>query len=228
MQIFEAFGIEISRFTVGRILRKNRNKFPSGDGPSLLTFLGKTKDSLWSVDLFRCESITLKSHWVMVVMDQFSRRVIGFAVHSGDCDGITYCRMFNSILTGNSPPKYLSTDNDPLFRFHRWQANLRIINIEEIKSIPYVPTSHPFVERLVGTIRRECTDQTLFFNDSDLQNKLDAFKDYYNQTRAHSSLNCKTPFDAATDKKSIKTPYFPDKTKWKSFFNNMYQLPISA
>ena len=43
MQIFEAFGIEISRFTVGRILRKNRHKFPSGDGPSWLTFLGNTK-----------------------------------------------------------------------------------------------------------------------------------------------------------------------------------------
>jgi len=48
-------------------------------------------------------------------------------------------------------PKYISSDNDPLYRFHRWQANLRILEVTEIKSIPYVPLSHPFVERLVGT-----------------------------------------------------------------------------
>ena len=79
MQIFEAFGIKISRFAVGRILRKNMHKLPSGDSPSWLTFIGNMKDSLWSVDLFRCESIgpvsrTFKSHWVMVIPDQYTRR----------------------------------------------------------------------------------------------------------------------------------------------------------
>ena len=69
MQIYQAFGVDISRFTVGRILRKNKHKLPPGDGTSRLTFIGHMKDSLWSVDLFRCESITLKSHWVMVVME---------------------------------------------------------------------------------------------------------------------------------------------------------------
>ena len=51
MQIFNAFGTTISRFTVGRILRKNKDRPPSGDGPSWLTFIGHMKDSLWSVDL---------------------------------------------------------------------------------------------------------------------------------------------------------------------------------
>jgi putative transposase len=88
MQIFEAFGISISRFAVGRILRKNIHNLPSGDGPSWLTSIGHIKDSLSSVDLFRCESATLKSHWVMVVIDQFTRRIIGFAVQAGDCDGV--------------------------------------------------------------------------------------------------------------------------------------------
>jgi hypothetical protein len=45
--------------------------------------------------------------------------------------------------------------NDPLYQFHQWQANLRILEATEIKSIPYVPLSHPFVERLIGTLRRE-------------------------------------------------------------------------
>jgi hypothetical protein len=45
----------------------------------------------------------------MVVIGQFTRRIIGFAVQSGDCDGIAYCRMFNQIIAGKSLPKYLSS-----------------------------------------------------------------------------------------------------------------------
>ncbi|MEO2175009.1 MAG: helix-turn-helix domain-containing protein, partial [bacterium] len=122
MQILEAFGITISRFAVGRILRKNGHNLPSGEGPSWVTFIGHLADSLWSTDLFRCESASLKSHWVMVVIDQFTRRIIGFAVHAGDCNGIAYCRMFNQIIAGKSLPKYLRSDNDPVFLFHRWEA----------------------------------------------------------------------------------------------------------
>ena len=113
------------------------------------------KDSLWSVDLFRCESILLRSHWVMVVMDVFTRRIIGFGVERADLCGVSVCRMFNQIITGKSPPRHLSSDHDPLFRFHRWPANLRILEVDEIKSIPYVPVSHSFVERLIETIRRD-------------------------------------------------------------------------
>jgi putative transposase len=123
-------------------------------------------------DQFRCESTLLKSHWAMVVIDQFTRRIIGFAVHAGDCDGIVYCRMFNQITGGNSVPKHLSSDNDPLFLFHRWKANLRILEISEIKFVPGTPTSHPFIERVIGTTRGECMDQLIFFSKLDLQRKL--------------------------------------------------------
>jgi putative transposase len=69
--------------------------------------------------------------------------------------------MFNEIISGKTPPKYLSSDNDPLFLFHRWKANLRIIDVTEIKSVPATPTSHPFIERTIGSVRRECLDQML-------------------------------------------------------------------
>jgi hypothetical protein len=72
--------------------------------------------------------------------------------------------MFNKAIAGNALPKRISTDHDPLFRFHRWLANLRVIEVEEIKSVPHAPMSHPFVERLIGTIRREYLDQIFFWN----------------------------------------------------------------
>jgi Integrase core domain len=80
-----------------------------------------------------------------------------------------------------------------LFRFHRWLANLRVLEIEQIKSIPYAPVSHPFVERPIGTIRRKYLDQVLFWNGADLQRKLDEFKDYYNRHRVHSHSRAKRP-----------------------------------
>ena len=149
-QINHAFGISIDKDVVRRILTAHYLPDPGGSGPSWLTFLGHTKDSLWSIDLFRCESIRLRSHWVLVIMDQFTRRIIGFGVHQGDVDGVALCCLFNQAISSKGIPKYLSSDNDPLFRYHQWQANLRILEIEEIKSIPYTPTSHPFIERLIG------------------------------------------------------------------------------
>ena len=80
----------IDKDVVRRILSVHYR--PESDaGPSWLTFLGHSKNSLWSCDLFRCESATLRSYWVLVVMDQFTRRVIGFGVHAGIVDGIALC-----------------------------------------------------------------------------------------------------------------------------------------
>ena len=59
----------------------------------------------------------------------------------------------NRAIHTQTLPKYLSSDHDPLYRFQQWQANLRVLEIQEIKTVPYVPLSHPFVERLIRTIR---------------------------------------------------------------------------
>lgn len=66
-QIGFVFGVEIDEDMVRRVLAKHCRPTRGSDGPSWLTLLGHTKDSLWSVDLFRCESPSLKTHWVMVV-----------------------------------------------------------------------------------------------------------------------------------------------------------------
>jgi len=143
-------GIPVNKDMVRRVLTNHYRPDPSlGGGPSWLSFIGHMKDSLWSVDLFRCESIHLKSHWVLVAMDQFTRRLIGLAVQVGDVDGPTLCRMLNRAIAGKHTPRYLSSDNDSLFTFHRWRANLRILGIEEIKSIPSrVSRPYPVLERI--------------------------------------------------------------------------------
>ncbi|HZD51787.1 MAG TPA: hypothetical protein VE175_01965 [Woeseiaceae bacterium] len=88
------------------------------------------------MDLFRCESLTLKTHWVMVVLDRITRRIVGLAVPRGIPDGPAVCRMFGGIVGRLKTPRFLSSDNDPLFEFHRWKANLRVLEINEIKTVP--------------------------------------------------------------------------------------------
>src|SRR4029079_11774064 len=192
-QIALAFGVEIDKDVVRRILGIHFRPEASSGCPSWLSVIGHAKDSLWSLDLFRCESAILRTYWVLVVMDQFTRRIVGFAVHRGVVDGVALCRMFNWSIHTQTLPKYLSSDHDPLYRFHQWQANLRVLEVKEIKTVPYVPLSHPFVERLIGTIRREYLDQTLFWTAVDLEEKLRAFQNYFNKHRVHSGLKGQLP-----------------------------------
>ncbi len=222
-QINLAFGLEFDKEVVRRILATHYKSDPSNRGPFWLTTIGHAKDSLWSIDLFRCESILLKSHWVMVVMDQYSRRIIGFAVHAGNVDGPALCRMFNDATSGHDWPKCLSSDNDPLFQYHQWKANLRVLEINEIKSLPHVPMSHPFVERLIGSIRRELLGHTFFWTSTELENKLREYQRYYNESRTHSGRDGGTPIEAPGSKVVDINKY-----GWEMHCRGLFELPIAA
>jgi putative transposase len=225
-QLAAAFGIEVNKDVVRRILIQHYRPLPGTDGPSWLTTIGHAKDSLWSVDLFRCESVLLKSFWAMVVMDVFTRRIIGFGVGAANLDGSAVCRMFNRAIAGQTTPKYLSSDHDPLFHFHRWRANLRVLEVDEIKAIPCTPRSHAFVERLIGTVRREYLDHILFWNQGDLERKLDDYKTYYNQHRCHSGLA------GASPARRGGAPPHPianlQSYRWRQHCHGLFQTPIAA
>jgi transposase InsO family protein len=223
-QINLAFGTSINKDVVRRILAIHYQPAPSADGPSWLTLLGHTKDSLWSLDLFCCESMMLRTHWVLVVMDHYTRRIIGFGIHAGVVNGEALCRMFKQAIRGvTTVPRYLSSDHDPLYRFHQWEANLRILGVTEIKTVPYVPWSHPFIERLIGTIRRECLDRLLFWTATDLELKLLSFRDYYNRYRTHSGLEGQTPIKNPESKRAELKLH-----RWQAHCRGLYQTPIAA
>jgi putative transposase len=185
---------------------------------------GHAKDSFWSLDLFRCEFV-LHTHWVLVVMDQCTRRIVGFGVHRGVVDGVALCQMFNRAMGRQPAPTYLSSDHDPLYRFHQWQANLRILDVEAIKTVPHVPLSHPFVERLIGTIRRECLDRTLFWTAADLDVRLRDFQRYFNGHRTHAGLGGLTP-EPRTGEDSARANV--STYRWQPHCRRLCQTPIAA
>ena len=224
--IARTFGVNIDKNVVHRVLSKHYRPIPGGTGPSWVSFIGHTTDSLWSVDLFRGGSIVLWSDWVLVVMDQFTRRLVGVGVHRGPVNGADLCRMCNAAMHGRGAPRHLSTDHDPLFEAHRWTANLRILEIDEIKTVPYVPRSHPFVERLIGTTRRECLDHVLFWNAGDLERKLADFQASDNEVRSHALLKGHTPSTFAGGHMVARAEL--NNVRWVSHCRDLVQLPVAA
>src|SRR5262245_13681758 len=126
----------------------------------------------------------------------------------------------------HSVPRHLSTDHDPLFEAHRWRANLRILEIDELKTVPHVPLSHPFVERLIGTMRREFLDHVPFWNARDLERKLAEFQVYYNAARGHASLEGHTPLSFPSGRTVV--PADLSHVRWVSHCRGLVQLPVAA
>ncbi|MFK7825184.1 MAG: integrase core domain-containing protein [Oligoflexales bacterium] len=209
----------MNKHTIRRILRRFFK--PNGGSPSWLTFLASQRDSLWSLDFFRVESIALKSYWVMLVIDQFSREIIGFRTLEGSVLGGDVCFCFNKLISEiGTKPKYLSTDNDPVFNFHLWQINLDMMKIGQIKSVPGIPTSHPFIERCIGSTRREFLDQILFWSQNDLDFKLKQFQKYFNEARPHYALGGLTPNGKRFEHGNCY--------EFKNYCNGLFSVPMAV
>ena len=95
--------------------------------------------------------------------------------------------------------------------------------IEEIKSLPHVPMSHPFVERLIGSIRRELLDHTFFWTVTDLEHKLRHYQGYYNQHRTHSGRDGATPVDS-----DVNRVVDINQFRWEKYCRGLFELPVAA
>ena len=144
----------------------------------------------------------------------FTRRLVSFAFEGAPIDGVTVCRRFQHAFTDPPLPRNVSTDHDPLFRFHRCLANLRVLEIDEIKSVPYTPVSHPFVETLIGTLRREFLDRVFFWNALDLGRQLGNFRD-----------GATTPAKRAGA--SLRTSADLDHVVWQRHCHGLFHIPIA-
>ena len=151
LTISNIFGINIDKDMVRRVLSKYYRPGPfNHGGSSWLTLIGNLKDSLWSLDLFRVESIHLKTHWVMLVMDQYTRRIIGFsALQTNALTGANICMTFNKIIGENPYPKWRV--KGPITRPNPHSHRACAINAlggRQLRSLRYTPFRTSYGELL--------------------------------------------------------------------------------
>ena len=180
-------GIEVSQATVGRYLPW-RPKVPS---PTWRSFLHNHLTDIAAIDMFVVATATFRLLYALIVLGHDRRRIIHFEVTQNPTQ-VWLSRQMTEAFPWDTAPRYLLRDRDasygPVFR-----DRVRVMGIKEVVTAPRSPWQNPYVERLIGSIRRECLDHIIIFNEHHLRGVLSKYFQYHHKTRTHLSLNKDCP-----------------------------------
>ena len=128
---------------------------------------------------------------MLLVLAHERRRIVHFAVTAHPTAEWT-AHQLREAFPWESAPRYLLRDRDRIFG-HEFVEQLQAMGIEEVLSAPRSPWQRAYIERLIGSIRRECLDHLIVFNERSLVRYLHSYADYYHKDRTHLGLNKETP-----------------------------------
>ena len=180
-------GIEVAKSTVEKYrIRSSRPR-----SPTWRAFLKNHVEDLVSIDFFTIPTINFKVLFVLIVLLHHRRKVVYFNVTENPTAQWA-ARQMVEVFPWDSAPKYLLRDRDAIFgeAFRRRVASL---GIEEVLSAPRSPWQNPYVERLIGTLRRECFDHVIVLNASHARKILTSYLLHYHRWRTHLSLAMDSP-----------------------------------
>jgi transposase InsO family protein len=180
-------GISISRATAAKYMVRHR-KPPS---QNWRTILKNHMQSLVSADFFVVPTITFRILFVFVILSHDRRRPIHFAVTTNPTAEWT-ARQLLEAFPWDSAPRYLLRDRDGIYG-EKFREAARLLRIREVLTAPKSPWQNPYVERMIGSIRRECLDHVITFNETGLHRVLKSYFEYYKCTRTHLSLEKDAP-----------------------------------
>jgi transposase InsO family protein len=155
------------------------------------TFLNNHAKTLVSVDFFTVPTIRFQVLYVFLVLAHERRRVVHFNVTAHPTAEWT-AQQLREAFPFEQIPRYLLRDRDKIFG-DEFGRQVRDMNIEEVLSAPRSPWQRAYVERLIGSIRRECLDHVIVCNETSLHRILTAYFSYYHATRPHLSLEKDSP-----------------------------------
>jgi len=180
-------GIAVSERTVSRLLRRPRRP-PS---QTWRTFLTNHVATLVSMDFFTVPTLTGRVLFVLVLLTHQRRRVIHVNITEHPTAAWT-ARQLIEALPEHTAPRWLLRDRDTIYGdvFRRRVASM---GIGEVVSSPSSPWQNPYVERLIGSIRRECLDHVIVLGERHLRRLLAAYLTYYHGTRTHLALEKDAP-----------------------------------
>jgi len=179
--------IDIGETSVSKYLVRSR-KPPS---QTWRTFLENHLQSLVSVDFFIVPTVRFQILYVFLVLAHERRRIVHFAVTAHPTAEWT-AHQLREAFPWDSAPRYLLRDRDRIFG-HEFVEQVKVMGIEQVLSAPRSPWQRAHIERLIGSIRRECLDHMIVFNEHSLRRHLRAYADYYHGTRTHLALQKDCP-----------------------------------
>ena len=147
--------------------------------------------NLVSVDFFTVTTVTFRVLFVFVVLAHDRRRVVHFNVTDSPSARWTAQQMVEAFPWGNAS-RYLLRDRDGVYG-REFCNRVEHMGIKEVKTAARSPWQNPYVERLIGTLRRDCLDHVIVLNDNHLRRILRDYLTYYHRCRTHLSLNKDSP-----------------------------------
>jgi transposase InsO family protein len=192
-------GIKISERTVSNLMHRRVPKPPS---QTWRTFLKNHMASMVSIDFFTVPTATFRIFFVLVILSHNRRQAVHFNVTPSPTAKWTAHQVIEA-FPWDTAPKYLLRDRDGIYGTI-FRQRLENMGIKEVISPPQSPWQNPFVERLIGSIRRDCLDHVIVLNESHLSRILSSYFDYYHYDRTHYGLGKDTPFERPVQPKPAK------------------------
>jgi hypothetical protein len=182
-------GYTAAKSTIQRYLSRFRGAAPEGQRWS--TFLRNQAEGIWSCDLFEVRDVWFRCHYVFVVMHLQTRRLL-HAVSTAEPTAEWLAQKLRHLTPFDDGPKFLLRDNDRKFGA-AFDAVARGASTRVIRTPILAPKANGHVERLIGTLRRECTDHVLIWGQAHLQRVLDEYRRFYNDARPHQGIEQRRP-----------------------------------
>jgi putative transposase len=180
-------GIEIGESSVNKYMVRCR-KAPS---QSWRTFLENHVTQMVSIDFFTVPTIRFQVLYVFLVLAHDRRRILRFNVTAHPTAEWTG-QQLREAFSFDQLPRYLLRDRDAIFG-NDFREQVQDMGIEEVLSAPRSSWQRAYVERVIGSIRRECLDHVIVFHERSLRRTLDSYFHYYHRSRTHLSLGKDSP-----------------------------------
>ena len=180
-------GIEVSQATVAKYMVRRRGT-PS---QNWRTFLRNQAEGIAAIDMFVVASVSFRLLYVMIILAHDRRRIIHTAVTEHPT-AAWLSRQVTEAFPWDTAPRYLLRDRDASYGQH-FRRRVAAMGITEVITAPRSPWQNACVERVIGSIRRECLDHIVIFNARHLRRVLSSYVDYYQRTRTHLSLDKDCP-----------------------------------
>jgi transposase InsO family protein len=180
-------GMDVGETSVGKYMVRDRRP-PS---QTWRTFLENHVKALVSVDFFTVPTIRFEILYVFLVLTHERRRIVHFNVTTHPTAAWA-AQQLREAFPWDTAPSYLLRDRDRIFG-QDFVDQLKAMGIKQVLSAPRSPWHRAYVERVIGSIRRECLDHVIVFNERGLYRHLQSFLDYYHRSRTHLGLDKDTP-----------------------------------